>query len=208
VRGEVAQIGADDIVVDIGGVGLHIFSTPATAASLRRQQEVTLHTSLVVREDSLTLYGFGETAERDLFELVQTASGVGPKVARAMLSVLSPDQLTAAIAEADTATLTTVPGIGRKGADRIVIELQDRVSKAASPAPVSGSQSRTQALEALPGQGGPTRDAKRALRKSGPKGNSRWPACRLRRYKPYPKPHEPRPESARPRQPGCGARRT
>src|SRR5699024_469976 len=171
VRGEVAQIGADDIVVDIGGVGLRVFSTPATAASLRRQQEVTLHTSLVVREDSLTLYGFGETAERDLFELVQTASGVGPKVARAMLSVLSPDQLTAAIAEADTATLTTVPGIGRKGADRIVIELQDRVSKAASPAPVSGSQSRTQVLEALTGLGWSSKDAETAVAQVEAEGN-------------------------------------
>jgi len=171
VSGTVAHIGADDIVVDIGGVGLHIFSTPATAASLRRQQEVTLHTSLVVREDSLTLYGFGETAERDLFELVQTASGVGPKVARAMLSVLSPDQLTAAIAEADTATLTTVPGIGRKGADRIVIELQDRVSKAASPAPATGSQSRTQVLEALTGLGWSSKDAETAVAQVEAEGN-------------------------------------
>lgn len=163
VRGTVAQTGADDIVVDIGGVGLRVFSTPATTSALRTQQEVTLHTSLVVREDSLTLYGFGETAERDLFELVQTASGVGPKVARAMLSVLTPDQLTTAIAEADTATLTTVPGIGRKGADRIIIELQDRVNKVAAPAPASGSQSRTQVLEALTGLGWSSKDADKAI---------------------------------------------
>lgn len=165
LHGTVAQVGADDVIIDVGGVGMRVLSVPETTSALTSGHDVTLQTSLVVREDSLTLYGFAETVQRDLFELVQTASGVGPKVARAMLSVLSPEQLTSAIADADTATLTTVPGIGRKGADRIIIELRDRVNQQpiSKPAPASGRQAHTQVVEALNGLGWSTSEAAKAV---------------------------------------------
>ena len=99
----------------------------ATVSSARIGEKVTLHTSLVVREDSLTLYGFGSAEERDAFELVQTASGIGPKIASAVVSVLTPDELRVAISTENLATLTKVPGIGRKGAQKLVIELKDKV---------------------------------------------------------------------------------
>lgn len=166
VRGEVAALALDSAVIDVGGIGHHVYCTPGTIATLRLGQTAQLATSLVVREDSLTLYGFADTDERDMFVLVQTASGVGPKVAQAMLAVLPPDRLRRAIAEADHAALTSVPGIGRKGAERIVVELKDRVG----PAPAvhgsadSGSASwRPQVREALQGLGWSERDAEKAL---------------------------------------------
>ena len=162
VRGPVAAVTLTSAVIDVGGVGMQVMCTPSTIASLRIGREVQLSTSMVVREDSQTLYGFSDTDERDMFELVQTASGVGPKVAQAMLAVLPPDRLRIAIAGADHAALTTVPGIGRKGAERIVVELKDRVGVttiAASGAPAW----RDQVHEALLGLGWSARDADAAL---------------------------------------------
>jgi len=104
------------------GVGLSVVCTPTTLASLRVGDEARLSTSLVVREDSLTLYGFADDDARGLFELLQTASGVGPRLAQAMLAVHSPDALRRAIAAADEKALTQVPGIGRKGAQRLILE--------------------------------------------------------------------------------------
>ncbi|GAA3382859.1 Holliday junction branch migration protein RuvA [Cryptosporangium minutisporangium] len=127
VRGEVAAVGPDGAVVEVGGVGMAVQCTPATLAGLRVGSPARLATSLVVREDSLTLYGFASDAERSLFELLQTASGVGPRLALAVLAVHSPDAVRAAIAGADTAALTRVPGIGKKGAERLVLELRDRI---------------------------------------------------------------------------------
>jgi holliday junction DNA helicase RuvA len=121
------RAGATDVVVDLGGFGLRALCTPATAAAARPGESQTFQTSLVVREDSLTLYGFGEPAERDAFELVQTASGVGPKLALAVVSVLSPADLVQAISSEDLNRLCSVPGIGRKGAQKLVIELKDKI---------------------------------------------------------------------------------
>ncbi len=166
VRGEVAALSLDSAVIDVGGLGHHVHCTPGTIATLRLGQTAQLATSLVVREDSLTLYGFADTDERDMFVLVQTASGVGPKVAQAMLAVLPPDRLRRAIAEADHAALTSVPGIGRKGAERIVVELKDRVGPApAAAAGPAGSAAawRPQVREALQGLGWSERDADKAL---------------------------------------------
>ncbi len=128
VEGTVGAIGATWLVVMVGGVGLQASSTPATIAAARLGEPVVLHTSLVVREDSLTLYGFASSDERDAFELVQTASGIGPKIAAAVVSVLSPDELRSAIVREDLKTLTKVPGIGHKGAQKMVIELKDKVN--------------------------------------------------------------------------------
>ena len=164
LRGSVATLTLSQAVIDIGGVGHLVNCTPATIGSLRLGAEATLWTSLVVREDSLTLYGFADGEERDMFELVQTASGVGPKVAQAMLAVLSPQRLRTAIASADHATLTKVPGIGKKGAERIVLELKDKVGLITSTAAAATDESwRTQVQEALVGLGWSTKDADAAI---------------------------------------------
>jgi Holliday junction DNA helicase RuvA len=132
VRGRVAAVAPDGVVIEVGGVGLSVQCAPATLAGLRTGAEARLVTSLVVREDSLTLYGFADDDEKYLFELLQTASGVGPRLAQAVLAVHSPDTVRKAIANGDTATLTRVPGIGKKGAERLVLELRDRIG----PVPV------------------------------------------------------------------------
>ena len=128
LTGTVVAVGGTWIVLDLSGFGVRALCTPATVASVRLGQEATLHTSLVVREDSLTLYGFSDADERDAFELVQTASGVGPKIAQAMVSVLPPDDLRVAIATGNVAAITRVPGIGPKGAQKLIIELKDKVA--------------------------------------------------------------------------------
>jgi holliday junction DNA helicase RuvA len=127
VSGTVAALGPDGAVVEVGGVGLSVSCSPGTLARLRVGEPARLATSLVVREDSLTLYGFADDDERALFELLQTANGVGPKLAQTMLAVHPPRELRRAIATSDFSSLMAVPGIGRKGAERIVIELRDRI---------------------------------------------------------------------------------
>lgn len=127
VNGRVAALAPDAAVVEVGGVGLSVQCTPGTLARLRIGEQATMPTSLVVREDSLTLYGFADEDERTVFELLQTASGVGPRLALAMLAVHSPNALRRAVATDDVTTLTRVPGIGRKGAQRIVLELKERL---------------------------------------------------------------------------------
>jgi holliday junction DNA helicase RuvA len=127
VTGRVTQLAPDGAIVEVGGVGLSLQCTPGTLATLRVGETTQLPTSLVVREDSLTLYGFVDEDERTVFELLQTASGVGPRLAQAMLAVHSPDALRHAVAREDLAALTLVPGVGRKGAQRIVLELKDRL---------------------------------------------------------------------------------
>ena len=121
--GLVCAVAPEGAVIEVGGVGLLVQATPGTLAALRTGERARVATSLVVREDALTLYGFASDDERDVFELVQTASGVGPRLALAMLASFSPDGLRQAIAAEDLAALTRVPGIGRKGAQRIVLEL-------------------------------------------------------------------------------------
>jgi Holliday junction DNA helicase RuvA len=127
VHGTVAAVGPDGAVVEVGGVGLAVSCSPGTLARLRVGEVARLATSLVVREESLTLYGFADDDERALFELLQTANGVGPKLAQAMLGVHPPRELRRAIATSDYAALTQVPGIGRKGAEKILVDLRDRI---------------------------------------------------------------------------------
>lgn len=131
VRGMVAALAPEGAVVEVGGVGLAVQCTPGTLAALRVGAEARLATSLVVREDSLTLYGFADDDEKHLFELLQTASGVGPRLAQAILAVLTPDAVRKALANADIVTLTRVPGIGKKGAERLILELRDRIGPVA-----------------------------------------------------------------------------
>jgi Holliday junction DNA helicase RuvA len=127
VRGTVAAVGLTSAVIEVGGVGLELYCTPNTLAELSRGSEALVPTSMVVREDSLTLFGFADEDEKQMFELVQTASGVGPKLAQAMLAVLDPESVRRAVASDDVKTLTAVPGIGQKGAQRIILELRDRI---------------------------------------------------------------------------------
>jgi len=127
VRGVVAALGPDGAVVEVGGVGLAVSCSPGTLARLRIGDTARLATSLVVREDSLTLYGFADDDERSLFELLQTANGVGPKLAQTMLAVYPPRELRRSISTSDVTALMAVPGIGRKGAERIIVELRDRI---------------------------------------------------------------------------------
>ena len=159
VRGRVAALTLNSAVLDVAGVGYQILCTPGTIAGLRLGTEAELSTSMVVREDSQTLYGFADTDERDMFELVQTASGVGPKVAQALLAVLPPDRLRIAISSADHGALTLVPGIGRKGAERIILELKDRIGPAVAVTTPAAGVWRDQVREALQGLGWSARDA-------------------------------------------------
>lgn len=173
VRGSVLHVGLDRVVVEVGGVGMLVHTTPGTASALRHGQETVLSTTLVVREDSLTLYGFGGGDERDMFEQVQTVSGVGPRLALAMLSVMAPDRIRAAISGADIAALTKVPGIGKKGAERMVLELRDKIgvpvaSTAGTPAgPALDSRWREQVTEALVGLGWSAKQADDAVERVG-----------------------------------------
>ncbi len=169
LTGEVAALGATWLIVDVQGVGYRVQSHPGTMAGLRVGERSTIHTSLVVREDSLTLWGFASAQERDAFELVQQASGVGPKVAAAMLSVFAPGTLRDVIAGEDARRLTTVPGIGPKGAQKIILELKDKVllldgdgAPAPTAAPSVDARWRTQVAEGLEGLGWSTKEATKA----------------------------------------------
>jgi Holliday junction DNA helicase RuvA len=167
VRGEVAAVTLTSAVVEVGGVGLELMCTPNTLAPLRTGQQATLPTSMVVREDSLTLFGFADDDEKQVFELVQTASGVGPKLAQAMLAVLTPDAVRRAVAGDDVRTLTTVPGIGQKGAQRIILELKDRigvpVASSAGGVPQLTEPWRQQVQQGLVGLGWSAKDADKAI---------------------------------------------
>ena len=127
LTGRVAARGAGSAVIDVGGVGMTVQCTPSALSRLHVGEEGTVATSMVVREDSLTLFGFADNDEKHLFEQLQTASGVGPRLALAMLAVHSPDSLRQAVHTEDTTALTRVPGIGKKGAQRIVLELKGKL---------------------------------------------------------------------------------
>ncbi|UFU01576.1 Holliday junction branch migration protein RuvA [Ruania suaedae] len=167
VTGRVDHIGLDACVVSAGGLGYRVHATPGTLASLRTGTDSTLATTLVVREDSMTLFGFADAAERDVFETLQTVSGVGPRLALAMLAVLSPDELRTAVAMEDLKTLTRVPGIGQKGARRIVLELGDRLGPAGvgatSAPPVAAGGPRSDVVAALTGLGWAVKQAETAV---------------------------------------------
>jgi len=171
LSGTVAAVAPDSAVIDVGGVGMAFQCTPATLAGLRTGEQARVATSLVVREDSLTLFGFADDDERAVFELLQTASGVGPRLALAMLAVHRPNSLRRAVTTGDVAALTKVPGIGKKGAQRIVLELKDRLgaptdgdlgTPAVGPAAVAAPW-RDQVHAGLVNLGWPARDADAAV---------------------------------------------
>jgi Holliday junction DNA helicase RuvA len=167
--GTVHGLAPDGAVIDVGGVGLLVQCTPGTLAGLRIGERAKVATSLLVREDALTLYGFASEDERNVFELLQTASGVGPRLALAMLAVHSPDALRRAVATEDLTALIQVPGIGKKGAQRIVLELKDRLGVAGDlPTPGPNGRAvaaswRDQVRAGLVNLGWAARDAEQAI---------------------------------------------
>lgn len=176
LSGTILTVGLDSVVLDVGGVGMLVHTTPSTAASVRIGEATELATTLVVREDSLTLYGFATPDEKRVFETVQTVSGVGPRLALAMLTVHAPDTIRRAISTGDHATLTKVPGIGKKGSERLVLELRDKLGAptgtgtgAAAPAPSTDEVWREQVREALVGLGWNVKQADAALDRVAPR---------------------------------------
>ncbi|MDA8436634.1 MAG: Holliday junction branch migration protein RuvA [Actinomycetales bacterium] len=169
VRGSVASVGAGSAVVDVGGIGLELQCAPGTLAELRVGHPTTLAATLVVREDSLTLYGFADDDERSVFELLQTVTGVGPRLAQSVLAALTPDALRRAVATEDLTALTRVSGVGRKGAQRLVLELKDRLGAPTGEVVDLGSSAaagpawESQVRDALIGLGWSPREADAAV---------------------------------------------
>jgi Holliday junction DNA helicase RuvA len=168
VRGEVAEIALDHAVIEAAGVGYKVMATPSTLATLRRGTEARLVTAMIVREDSMTLYGFADGEARDLFLTLLGVSGVGPKIALATLAVYDATALRRALADGDVAALTRVPGIGKRGAERLVLELRDKIGALPSgsgAAAATGHAVRAPVVEALVGLGFPPKQAEEACDK-------------------------------------------
>ena len=157
VRGEVLEIALDHTVIEAAGVGYKLMATPATLATLRRGAEARLITAMIVREDSMTLYGFPDPDARDLFLTLIGVSGIGPKIALATLAVYDADALRRALGDGDVTALTRVPGIGKRGAERMVLELRDKIGAVgATTGAVTGGNGhavRSPVVEALVGLG-------------------------------------------------------
>jgi holliday junction DNA helicase RuvA len=168
VRGEVLDIALDHVVIEAAGVGYKLMATPSTLATLRRGSEARLITAMIVREDSMTLYGFPDADARDLFLTLLGVSGVGPKIALATLAVYDAQALRQALADGDVAALTRVPGIGKRGAERMVLELRDKIGPAGTTAAVTsvnGHSVRSPVVEALVGLGFVVKQAEEATDK-------------------------------------------
>ncbi|GGF41245.1 Holliday junction branch migration protein RuvA [Williamsia phyllosphaerae] len=168
LRGPVLHIALDHLVIECAGVGYRVLATPSTLAAVNRDSETTLLTTMIVREDSMTLYGFTEPDARELFALLQTVTGVGPRLAMATLAVLEPDSLRMALADSDIKALCTVPGIGKRVAERLAVELRDKVDRPhAGPRAHEGAGAPMgvgdQVVEALTGLGFGLPAAERAV---------------------------------------------
>lgn len=165
VRGEVCEIALDHVVIEAAGVGYKLMATPATLATLRRGTETRLITAMIVREDSMTLYGFVDADARDLFLTLIAVSGIGPKIALAALAVHDAPALRRVLADGDLVALMRVPGIGKRGAERMVLELRDKVGPVGPAPAVNGHGVRTPVVEALVGLGFPVKQAEDATDK-------------------------------------------
>ncbi|MBI3227584.1 MAG: Holliday junction branch migration protein RuvA [Mycolicibacterium cosmeticum] len=167
VRGEVIDIALDHAVIEAAGVGYKVMATPSTLATLRRGDETRLITAMIVREDSMTLYGFVDGEARDLFSTLLGVSGVGPKIALATLAVYDAQALRQALADGDVNALIRVPGIGKRGAERMVLELRDKIGAVAGAGPVTGGGFgiRGPVVEALVGLGFAAKQAEEATDK-------------------------------------------
>jgi Holliday junction DNA helicase RuvA len=179
VSGAVTALTAEAAVVEVGGIGLAVQCTPATLAGLRVGETARLATSLVVREDSLTLFGFASDDERGVFDTLQSVTGVGPRLAQSVLAVHSPDAVRSAVATDDVGALTLVPGVGKKGAQRLVLELKDKLGVSSGgggivrlPGQPGVGAWRHQLREALTGLGWSTREVDEALAAVGPEAEA------------------------------------
>ena len=191
LTGTVASIGLESLVLDVHGVGYLVRTTPAALAQTRHGAELTLHTELVVREDSMTLFGFPSAQDADAFRVVQSVSGIGPRLALSVLAVLSPEDLARAVAEQDVKSITRTPGIGPKVASRMILELGGKLAPpaetsgatAGTPAPAASAAVDAQVVEALVGLGWPEKAAAGAvdrLRTEAGEGAELEPAALLR----------------------------
>ena len=154
LTGTVRHLTTEKVILEVGGVGYAISITPRTSSQITMGSVLTLSTTLVVREDSLTLFGFLDSHDRDVYETLQTVTGIGPKVALAITGALTPDDLARAIASEDIASIEKVPGIGRKGAQRLILELKGKlVTDVSAPKVTTHSAVRDQLLAALTGLG-------------------------------------------------------
>ena len=167
VRGEVLDIALDHVVIEAAGVGYKVMATPSTLATLRRGSEARLITAMIVREDSMTLYGFSDADARNLFLTLLSVSGVGPKIALATLAVYDAQTLRQALGDGDITALTRVPGIGKRGAERMVLELRDKIGPVApsGAAALNGHSVRGPVVEALVGLGFAIKQAEEATDK-------------------------------------------
>ncbi len=163
LSGSILDVRLNQLVIDVAGIGYQVTVAPELAADSRVGQSISLHTSLVVREDSWTLFGFSNADAKNLFEQLQSVTGIGPKVASALLAVYQPEELRSAIATQDNAALERVPGIGKKVASRIILELKDKFGGGyRSKSSLSGPW-RTQVIGALTGLGYSAKEAESAL---------------------------------------------
>ncbi len=167
VRGEVLDVALDHVVIEAAGVGYKLMATPSTLATLRRGNEARLITAMIVREDSMTLFGFPDADARDLFLTLLGVSGVGPKIALATLAVYDAPTLRQALADGDVIALTRVPGIGKRSAERLVLELRDKIGPVSPSvsASVNGHSVRGPVVEALVGLGFAAKQAEEATDK-------------------------------------------
>ncbi|GGC59508.1 Holliday junction branch migration protein RuvA [Hoyosella rhizosphaerae] len=149
IRGPVLSIGLDHAVVEAAGVGYRINATPSTLAQLSRGSESVLLTTMVVREDSMTLFGFPDDDSRELFTLLQTVTGVGPRLAMAVLAVLEPNALRSALSGGDTKALMKVPGVGKRVAERLIVDLRDKVGSPTTVSAATDSPPSVNGTEAL-----------------------------------------------------------
>ncbi|MDP9800064.1 Holliday junction DNA helicase RuvA [Arcanobacterium wilhelmae] len=167
LRGEVLQVGISSAVIDVAGVGYQVLATPNTLSRLQIGHEVHIWTSLVVREDSMTLFGFASTDEKSVFETLTGVSGIGPKIALAVLAVFTPDELRRALASRDEKALGRVPGIGKKSAQRMILEIGDKLGPVLGEAPAAGGTSEAidpAVLEGLISLGWRESEAEEAIR--------------------------------------------
>ncbi len=171
LSGSVQSIRTDSLVLQVGPVGLLVQATSRTLTDLRIGQNIQLATTLVVREDSLTIFGFVEDDEREIFESVQKVSGIGPKMALSLLAVHEPEALRRAVATEDIAAMKRVPGVGLKSAQRLILELKGKIGLPGAPSASPGApspktrapDSREQVLQALIGLGWPAKAAQSAM---------------------------------------------
>ncbi|MBU6263690.1 MAG: Holliday junction branch migration protein RuvA [Actinomycetales bacterium] len=161
--GTIRSLKLDQAIIDVNGVGYLVHITTKTSSHLSVGRDYQIFTSLVVREDSMTLYGFNESDERELFELVQTVSGIGPKVALAITAAMGIEDLAAAVNSKDESAIAAVPGIGKKGAQRLILELSGKLDFAHPASKVTGFSWRDQLIDALTGLGFARKQAEQAV---------------------------------------------